>query len=342
MRRLLTCVVLLSSLGCRGTVIEPGQRGLLFDPKAGGLKREVLQPGYHSLDAWCFLRTACNRIEVFDVSYMTKKEVIATTSSEGLKMDARVAVNYRPIIAELYELNTEIGQNYYDDIVAPEFRSAAMGVFSRHSYLDLKKMNEKLEGEIATDVRKRIKGKHVEISSVNIEQVSYAPDIAAAVEAKLVAEQEAIKNKAALEAESLRKKLELEYQAEQAKLKADLALKAKKDETVMAEEQAKVDKLKAESEASVRVTSAKGKAQEATILAEAKVKTKKAEYSHITPLVVQMHAYEALGKLGGNGTTILLGDWSRAPSFLFPSAVFPYNPPAAKSASVKPAVQQAE
>ena len=38
----------------------------------------------------------------------------------------------------------------------------------------------------------------------------------------------------------------------------------------------------------------------------------------LTPLMVQMHAYDALSKLGGTGTQILLGDWSRVPNFLFP------------------------
>jgi hypothetical protein len=31
-----------------------------------------------------------------------------------------------------------------------------------------------------------------------------------------------------------------------------------------------------------------------------------------------MHAYDALGQLGGTGTSIMLGDWSKVPSFLFP------------------------
>ena len=30
------------------------------------------------------------------------------------------------------------------------------------------------------------------------------------------------------------------------------------------------------------------------------------------------HAYDALGHLGGTGTTIVLGDWAHVPNFLFP------------------------
>jgi hypothetical protein len=31
-----------------------------------------------------------------------------------------------------------------------------------------------------------------------------------------------------------------------------------------------------------------------------------------------MHAYDALGKLGGTGSTFLLGDYSKLPNWLFP------------------------
>lgn len=307
------------AVGCAGVTIQPGQRGLLFDPASGGLKREVLQPGYHAMNN-CFLKRACARIEVFDVSYQTKKETVSTTSSEGLTMEVDVAVNYRPIVAELYELNTEIGQNYYGDIVSPEFKSAAMGVFARHSHTQLTKLNEKIEDEIEADLRRRIKGKHVEISSVNIEKVHYSPDIAAAIESKIVAEQNAAKNKAALEAEALRKKMELEHAAEQAKLKAELEIKAKKSEGEIAEAQAKIDKTKAEASASVQVTYAKAEAESVKVMADATAKQKKAEYAHVTPLVVPLHGYQALGKLGGSGTQVYLGDWSKVPMFLYPHA----------------------
>jgi len=55
------------------------------------------------------------------------------------------------------------------------------------------------------------------------------------------------------------------------------------------------------------------------LLAKADAEKRKAEASTLTPLMVQMHAYDALGKLGGSGTTIMLGDFSRVPAFLFPN-----------------------
>src|ERR1019366_5112152 len=61
------------------------------------------------------------------------------------------------------------------------------------------------------------------------------------------------------------------------------------------------------------------------MLAKATEAEKKAEAQSVTPLEVQMHAYDALGKLGGEGTTIYLGDWSHAPAFLFPPASAMYG-----------------
>ena len=59
-------------------------------------------------------------------------------------------------------------------------------------------------------------------------------------------------------------------------------------------------------------------AQSIAVLAEAHAKERHAEAVALTPLMVQLHAYDALAKLGGTGTSILLGDWSRVPNFLFP------------------------
>ena len=306
------CALALLS-GCVGTTVEPGHRGLFFDTTAG-LQHDVLQPGYHHTGSIFH----SGRIDDFDVTYSTRKEEINTSSAEGLAMSLRLAVIYRPIQSELYELDTEIGSNYYDEVVGPEFRSAARGVLARHPYGELLVKNAKIEDE----VRKRIQGKHVEISSITLEDISYAPEIANAVRARLVGEQEAARQKAQMENEALKKKLALENQAVQAKLEAEQALLSKKNEKEMAEAQAQIDKLQAESESLTKVLRAKADAQEITLLAKAHAAEKNAETQTLTPLAVAMHAYDALGKLGGEGTQIMLGDWSRTPRFLFPQGGF--------------------
>lgn len=334
MRSLLTppcsiaALVALTALvqGCgAGAIVEPGHRGILFDPKAQGVHPDILAPGYHAMRS-CAFSSICPRVDDFDITFSTRKEVVSTSSNEGLPMELHAAVIYRPIEKELYELDTEIGPQYYDEVIGPEFRSAARGVLARHSYTELQKSNEKIEDEMEVELRRRINGKHVEIASITMEDVIYSPDIARAVQAKLVAEQEAIRQKSALEADSRKKKVEMEQAAEQAKLRGEQTMRDKEVERKVAEEQAAIDKVRAESDARLRILKAESESKQRILLAHAEAEEKKSEFTHITPLVVQMHAYDALAQLGGSGTTIFLGDYSRAPSFLFPGYGVPYAP----------------
>jgi regulator of protease activity HflC (stomatin/prohibitin superfamily) len=305
--------------GCGvSTVVDPGHMGLIFDPAKRTIQHDPIGPGYYHFAA-C-KEQKCPRIDDFDITFSTKKEDINSTSVEGLALAMHVAIIYRPIKTELYELDTEVGPNYYDEVVGPEFRSAARGVLARHSYQELMSKNQLIEDEMEAEVRQRIKGKHVEISSITMERVDYAPEIAAAVRAKLVGEQEAIRQKAAIQNEALKKKLEIEHAAEEARLRGEEQLRAKEQEKQLAVSQAAIDKLTAESESAARIVRAKAAAEEMRLLAKGEVEKNRAEQTSLTPLMVQMHAYDALGKLGGNGTTILLGDFSHVPNFLFPRA----------------------
>jgi len=152
--RIATLLLLYLVCGC-GYVVEPGHRGLLFNPRRAGLEQHVLGPGWHRVGVF-------GRVDDFDVTYSTKHEDLHTISVEGLSMDVRVCLIFRPIVSELYDLDVEIGPNYYEEVVGPEFRTATRGVFARHSYLEVQKINEKLEDEIEAELRRRITGKHIE------------------------------------------------------------------------------------------------------------------------------------------------------------------------------------
>jgi regulator of protease activity HflC (stomatin/prohibitin superfamily) len=362
----------LGSTGCATAVVEPGHRGLYFAPNNGGLRRDVLQPGKYTL-GWCFLYCTPNRVDDFDVTYSTKQEDVTTKSAEGLDLQLKLSVIYRPIGSELYALETEIGPNYYDEVVGPEFRSACRGVFARHSYTELQKKNESIENEVEAEVRRRTLGKHVEISSVTLETVNYAPEIAEKIRQREVGVQEAARQQAAVAAEhekkmqimnteneqhereiaiqksekqaqidaatvakkaeiesaAMTRKLELEKEAEQqklevatraaaAKFQAEQQLATMEMEKKAAKAELVVGQLKAEASATAKIIEARADAEAARQMAGAHAAERRAETAGITPMEVQIHAYDALAHLGGTGTSILLGDWAHVPNFLFP------------------------
>ncbi len=337
------CVALvataLSGPGCATSTIEPGHRGLYFAPNAGGLRREVLQPGKYGL-GWCFIYCTSNRVDDFDVTYSTHAEDIHTKSVEGLDLGLKLSVIYRPIVSELYQLDTEVGSNYYDEVVGPEFRSACRGVFARHSYAELQKNNESIENEIEAEVRRRTSGKHVEISSVTLESVEYAPEIAEKIRQKIAGEQEASRQQAAIAWEAEKKKrlfaadaeqkkleselsaaqqkLELQKQAETARFKAEQEIAAVETQKKVAKAAAEMERMRALTAAEKKIIEAKADAEAVRLMARAHAEEQRAETAGVTPMQVMMHAYDALGHLGGTGTTIVLGDWAHVPNFLFP------------------------
>jgi regulator of protease activity HflC (stomatin/prohibitin superfamily) len=391
-------VAALGTTGCSTTLVEPGHRGLYFAPNSGGLRRDVLQPGKYQL-GWCFLYCTPNRVDDFDVTYSTKQEDVTTKSAEGVDLQLKLSVIYRPIVSELYALDTEIGMNYYDEVVGPEFRSACRGVFARHSYTELQKKNEAIENEVEAEVRRRTLGKHVEISSVTLETVTYDRELTDKYRQTEVVKQEAVRQQAAIAADhekkmqlmnteneahergitiqkaekqaeieaatatklaeiesaSATRKLELEKAGEQqklevssqsaaAKFKAEQMLATMEMEKKAARAELVVGQLKAEASATTKIIEARADAEAARQMAGAHAAERRAETAGVTPMEVQIHAYDALAHLGGTGTTILLGDWAHVPNFLFPKVpsmnsafMLPWGPaPAPQAFQLKP------
>ena len=341
--------------------IQTGHKGLLFDPH--GTKRDILPEGRYKLGRFCSLH-ACAKIIDFDVTYTTSREEIKTTSKDNLTFDVDLAIIYKPVVSELYELATEVStSDWYKEVVQPEFRSAASRVFARHGWAELGAEKEKIENEIEADVQRRIQGKHIAVSSVTIE-FTLPPEIRAANQARIVSEQESLRQHAAMEQDALRQKtqienedlkqklaaqreseraqqqiknreleskLELERALEQkqneraiAKAEAERMIEEKENERKIAEEDAKLERART---AGV-VAKAKADAEARIILARALAEENRAKTLAVSPMLVQMRAYEALGQLGGNGTTVMLGDFSKLPSFLLPpglmSTMYPH------------------
>ncbi len=360
--------------GCAGYTINPGHRALLFDPGNNGVQPEVLKPGWVNTDCSVFTHPftpndKCPRVDDFDVTYQTSNEQFHVISKEGLPMDVQIAVTYRPIVAELYLLDTELGKHYFDKVIGPEFRNAAIGVFSKESYQDLQRQNGDIEAKIQKRLQDRLKGKHLEVSAVFIQHVSYDPAILDQQQKEVVSRQELETDKQLrankyeeekqrlqlqtetkeleidaqkklLSAETEKKKLELNAEAEQKKLqmttdlevakidaqknaesekvRIESQLRNKKAEKQLEVEQAQIDRMKAEADAATQIAAAKGESTSRLALAKASAAENSASAANITPMQVEMHAYDALGKLGGSGTTIMMGDYSKLPNWLFP------------------------
>jgi regulator of protease activity HflC (stomatin/prohibitin superfamily) len=200
--------------GCRCPVVESGHRGIVFKTLGGGTSRTMLNEGMHVMPFW-------NGIIPYDLRVHEMKEALSVLSNNGLAIRVDASVRYRPKAEELYELQTQIGPNYAEIMVAPVVRSEARKVFGRYAPEEIySTRREEIERQIYDEVLKALQGKHVVVEAVLVRDVELPDSIKNAIADKLAEEQRSQKMRFTLDKErqeAQRKQIEAEgiakYQA---------------------------------------------------------------------------------------------------------------------------------
>jgi regulator of protease activity HflC (stomatin/prohibitin superfamily) len=193
--------------GCRCPTVESGHRGIVFKTLGGGTSREVLGEGMHFIPLW-------NHVIQYDTRVHEMKEQLVVLSSNGLSIKVDASLRFRPKTEELYELQTQIGPNYAEKLVAPVVRSEARKVFGRYQPEEIySTKREEIERQIYDEVLKALEGKHVVVEAILVRDVELPEAIKTAISDKLGEEQRAQKMRFTLDRErqeAQRKQIEAE------------------------------------------------------------------------------------------------------------------------------------
>jgi regulator of protease activity HflC (stomatin/prohibitin superfamily) len=209
MRTLVLCCLAVAPFlpGCRCPTVDSGNRGIVFKPLSGGTSREVLGEGMHVIPIW-------NSVIPYDTRVHEMKEALAVLSSNGLPIRVDASVRYRPRPDELFELQTQIGPDYDQKVVAPIIRSEARKVFGRYQPEEIySTKREEIERQIYDEVLKALEGKHVIVEAILVRDVELPEAIKTAIADKLAEEQRSQKMRFTLDKErqeALRKQIEAE------------------------------------------------------------------------------------------------------------------------------------
>lgn len=174
----LLAVILL--MGC-GTMIPGGYKGL-YQGHFAGVDTTIYPNGFKWAVAW-------NDIILYDIRWKTQSENVDILSLDDLHMDVEVALRLRPKPDELYFLHTEIGQQYYEQVVQQQFRSISRSVFAEYKYNDIPKKSVEIQNAILIQLTENLKGKHLDLDAVEIKHVEYPPQVKQAADLKLATEQ---------------------------------------------------------------------------------------------------------------------------------------------------------
>jgi regulator of protease activity HflC (stomatin/prohibitin superfamily) len=193
--------------GCRCPVVESGHAGLVFESLGKGTSKTVLGEGLHVMPIW-------NSVLPYDLRVHEFKEGLSVLSNNGLALKVDASVRFRPKSDELFDLQTQIGPNYADILIAPVVRSEARKVFGRYSPEEIySTKREEIERQIFDEVQKALSGKHVIVEAILIRDVELPEAIKAAIADKLAEEQRSQKMRFTLDKErqeAQRKQIEAE------------------------------------------------------------------------------------------------------------------------------------
>lgn len=202
---LLALLTLPILVGC-GTEIPAGHRGVFYARFGGGTQYGAAHSeGF----AW---HLPWNRMNVYSTQIQERKETLNVLSSDGASIRLEVSILFRPEALRLDSLHTQIGTNYYGQIVAPNLRSIARGVAGKFTPEEIySTKRDEMATEILTELSQKVVVNWINIQTVLIRDVTIPAKISEAINFKLAAQQEAQKMEFTIQKEELeaqRKKIE--------------------------------------------------------------------------------------------------------------------------------------
>jgi len=199
------------------TTVEYGHVGLY--KTFGKLNDNMLSPGIHFKIP--FIQTV---IEVN--TQVTKAETDTSASSKDLQpVSTHVAVNYSVNKASAYNIMNNIGGNFDSVIINPAIQEIVKEVTARYPAEDLITRRDVVAGEISEHLKTRLAKYDLIVNDINIVNFKFSDAFNQSIEAKQVAQQQALK------AENDLRRIEIEAKQKIAQAQAEAeSLRLKKQE----------------------------------------------------------------------------------------------------------------
>lgn len=149
--------------------------------------------GLHPVAAW-------NRMYTYDLRTISKDEVLNVMTVDGLAVKLNATVRYHVIPEEVVALHQHVGTDYYAKLISPALRSESRRVVGRYTPEELySTRRDTIEREQLSGLLSQTQGKHIMVEAVMIRSVDLPASVRAAIDQKLMAEQEVLKMKSALQ-----------------------------------------------------------------------------------------------------------------------------------------------
>jgi regulator of protease activity HflC (stomatin/prohibitin superfamily) len=147
---------------------------------------------------------------------VARADAIEVLSSDGLKMDLDITVQFRLQEDNVNRMHQEIGPTYVDKIIRPTVREAIRNEFAQHeATAAYSTKREEIEMMLSDRLVKALGKYYIDLQEVQIRNIELPPTVVAAIEEKKAAQQEAERMQYVLEKERQEKeRIQIEAEAQ--------------------------------------------------------------------------------------------------------------------------------
>lgn len=199
------------------TIIPAGHSGVVL--QLGAVQPKVLEEGLH------FKVPFIQSVVPMEIR-VQKSETSQTSASRDLQtVSTTIAVNHHLDGSSVNKLYQQVGLDYASRIVDPAIAEALKAVTAQYTAEELISKRSEVSNKVKETLKAKLSSYHIILDEINIREFTFSDEFNRAIEAKQVAEQQALKSKLDLE----RIKIEKEQEITKAQAQAE-ALRLQKQE----------------------------------------------------------------------------------------------------------------
>ncbi|MGE5704184.1 MAG: prohibitin family protein [Clostridia bacterium] len=199
------------------TIIEAGHRGVVL--QLGAVQDRVFDEGLN------FKIPFVQTVVPMEVR-VQKSESSQTSASRDLQtVSTTIAVNHHLDATSVNKLYQQVGIDYGTRIVDPAVAESLKAVTAQYTAEELISKRSEVSAKVKEALNQKLSAYHIMLDEINIREFAFSEEYNRAIEAKQVAEQQALKSKLDLE----RIKIEKEQEITKAQAQAE-ALRLQKQE----------------------------------------------------------------------------------------------------------------
>ncbi len=168
-------------------IVDAGHRGVLLHWNAVDTSVPPLDEGLH------FVMPFADSVVNMEIRTLKYVKSTSSASKDLQTVSTTVTVNYRPAANSVHHLYQNVGLDYEDRIIQPAVEEVVKQVTANYNAEELITKRPLVKADIEREITIRLNTFNIQTEVISITDFQFSPLFAAAIEAKVEAEQKALK-----------------------------------------------------------------------------------------------------------------------------------------------------